>query len=104
MDISEIILAPLLTEKSSALTQVNNQYSFKVARKSNKTMIKSAIEKRFKVKVKKVSTINVKGKTKNMSVKSSGHVLRTSGKKASWKKALVTLDGDHKIDLVGGEY
>ena len=104
MDISKIILGPLLTEKSAALSQMNNQYAFKVTKKSNKTMIKAAIEKRFKVEVKKVSTINVKGKTKNMSVKSSGHVLRTSGKRPSWKKALVTLKKDHKIDLVGGEY
>ena len=104
MDISKIILGPLLTEKSAALSQVYNKYAFKVTKSSNKTMIKNAVEKRFKVKVQKVSTINVKGKTKNMSVKSSGHVLRTSGKRSSWKKALVTLKEGDKIDLVGGEY
>ena len=104
MDISKIILGPLLTEKSAALSQAHNKYAFKVTKNSNKAMIKNAIEKRFKVKVQKVSTINVKGKTKNMSVKSGGHVLRTSGKRSSWKKALVTLKKDHKIDLVGGEY
>ena len=104
MDISKIILGPLLTEKSTALSQSNNQYVFKVAKESNKSIIKHAIEKRFKVKVNKISTINVNGKTKNMSVKSGGHVLKTSGKRSSWKKAIVTLVKDHKIDLVGGDY
>ena len=58
----------------------------KVEKTSNKIEIKKAIEIKFNVKVEKVSVINVKGKTKSMSVKSSGRTIRTQGKKSSWKK------------------
>ena len=48
--------------------------------------------------------MNFKGKKKNMTIKSDGNVLRTTGSRANWKKAIVTLDKDSKINLVEGEF
>ena len=48
--------------------------------------------------------MNCKGKTKNMSVRSSGRVIRTSGNRSDWKKAIVTLLGEDKIDLINGDF
>ena len=70
---------------------------------ANKLEIKSAIESRFNVKVTKVSTMNVRGKLKNMTIKSNGNVIRTSGNKSSWKKAIITLAEGDSIDLLTGE-
>jgi len=86
------------------LTESLNKYLFKVEKTSNKIEIKKAIEIKFNVKVEKVSVINVKGKTKSMSVKSSGRTIRTQGKKSSWKKAIVTLSKDNSIDLTNMEF
>ena len=58
----------------------------------------------FEVVIEKVSTMNFKGKKKNMTIKSDGHILRTSGNRSNWKKAIVTLDKDSKINLVEGEF
>jgi large subunit ribosomal protein L23 len=104
MNYTDIIIRPLLSEKISKLSEISNkQYVFQVARKSNKLQIKAAIEKRFEVKVKKVRTLNFKGKMKNTSVRSNGKVLRTSGFRSDWKKAIVILQAGHEIDIVGGE-
>ena len=104
MNIDKIIISPLLTEKGSVLTESLNKYLFKVDKKSNKIEIKKAVENKFKVKVNKVAIINVKGKTKSMSVKSSGRTIKTEGKRSSWKKAIVTLDKDSNIDLTNMEF
>jgi large subunit ribosomal protein L23 len=101
---SNIILSPMLTEKSNSLTEQFNKYVFKVNIKSNKMQIKKALESRFDVKIKKVSTVLVKGKSKNTTVKSGGHVIRTSGYRESWKKAIITLNEGDKINLVEGEF
>jgi|TARA_B100001250_G_scaffold276668_1_gene239119 large subunit ribosomal protein L23 len=103
MDYTKIIVRPLLSEKANKLSSLSRQYVFEVSPKSNKLQIKSAIEKKFEVKVDKVRTINYKGKMKNTSVRSNGKVLRTSGFRANWKKAIVTLIEGQKIDIVGGE-
>ena len=79
----EIILAPVVTEKSSADMQ-EGKYTFKVAKKATKVEIKNAVEKIFEVKVLKVNTMTVKGKEKRVGV----HQGRTS----DWKKAIVTID------------
>ena len=55
-------------------------------------------------KIDKVTTMRFKGKKKNSTIRSGGHVLRTSGKRALWKKAIVKLEKDHKIDLVEGDF
>lgn len=79
----EIILAPVVTEKSSEEMQ-NGKYTFKVAKKATKVDIKRAVEKLFEVKVLSVNTMIVKGKEKRVGV----HQGRTS----DWKKAIVTID------------
>ena len=103
MNYTKIIVRPLLSEKANKLSSISRQYVFEVSSKSNKLEIKNAIEKKFEVKVDKVRTINYKGKMKNTSVRSNGKVLRTSGFRANWKKAIVTLSDGQKIDIVGGE-
>ena len=103
MDYTKIIIKPLLSEKANMLSSTKRQYVFQVSSNSNKLQIKSAIEKKFEVKVDKVRTINYKGKMKNTSVRSNGKVLRTSGFRASWKKAIVTLLEGQQIDIIGGE-
>ena len=103
MNYTDIIIRPLLSEKVSKLSEISKQYVFQVNKTSNKLQIKDAIEKKFEVKVKKVRTLNFKGKMKNTSVKSNGKVLRTSGFRSDWKKAIVILCEGHEIDIVGGE-
>ena len=101
---TEVIIRPLLTEKSNVLSELQNKYVFQVFKNANKIDIKRSIENRFEVKVKKVSTINCKGKNKNMSVGSNGRVIRTNGNRTDWKKAIITLSGDDKIDLINGDF
>ena len=100
---SSIILRPILSEKGTMLGEVLNKYVFQVEKQCNKLEIKEAIEEKFKVKIKKVSTMNLKGKNKNMTIKSNGHILRTKGNQSSWKKAIVTLEEGSSIDMLGGE-
>ena len=103
MNYSKIIVRPILSEKANKLSSMKRQYVFEVTKASNKLQIKAAIEKKFDVKVDKVRTINFKGKMKNTSVKSNDRVLRTSGYRSDWKKAIVTLNEGEQIDIVGGE-
>ena len=79
----EIIMAPVVTEKSNDLLQ-EGKYTFKVNKKATKVEIAKAVEKLFEVKVLKVNTIHVNGKKKRVGY----HVGRTS----DWKKAIVTID------------
>ena len=79
----DIIIAPVVTEKSSDGIQ-EGKYTFKVNKKATKVDIKNAVEKLFEVKVLKVNTMTVKGKTKRVGY----HV----GKTSDWKKAIVTID------------
>ena len=104
ISLEKIIIGPILTEKGSVLTETQNKYLFKVNKISNKIEIKKAVEKKFGVKVGKVAIINVKGKSKSMSVKSSGRTIRTQGKRAGWKKAIVTLNEGSNIDLTNMEF
>ena len=104
MDKNNIILSPILSEKSHGLSEQFNKYVFKVNKNANKLEIKKSIEERFNVKILKVSTMNFKGKTKSMTIRSDGNVLRTTGRRSNWKKAIITLDKDSKISLVEGEF
>ena len=79
----DIILAPVVTEKSSDGIQ-EGKYTFKVNKKATKIDIKNAVEKLFEVKVLNVNTITVKGKEKRVG--------RNTGKTSDWKKAIVTID------------
>ena len=89
----EIIIKPVVTEKSVDLMQ-ENKYCFKVAKDANKIEIKNAIEEIFKVTVVTVNTVNVHGKMKRMG--------RTQGMTASWKKAVVTLREGDSIEVFEG--
>ena len=97
------LIKPVLTEKMAILQERENKYAFLVPRNCNKNTIKKAVEQKFDVRVVKVSTMNQSGKQKQMTVKSGGRTIRTSGTRSSFKKAIVTLQGDDKIDLVGGD-
>ena len=100
---SKIIIKPILTEKMAILEERENKHAFLVCKDANKAEIKKAIEKKFDVKVVKVATINQLGKNKQMTVRSGGRTIRTSGKRSDFKKAIITLDSDSKIDLMRGE-
>ncbi len=83
----DIIVKPVVTEQSMN-NMAEGKYTFVVDRKANKTEIKNALEQIFGVKVEKVNTMNMEGKVKRQGV----HI----GKRANWKKAIVTLTKDSK--------
>jgi len=87
---SDIIIAPVITEKSM-LERQNNVYTFKVAKNATKDEIKLAVEDAFKVSVKKVNTLNTKAKRRRVG--------RYVGKTKTYKKAIVTLAEGSSIDL-----
>jgi len=89
----DLIQTASLTEKASLMGEKLNKYVFRVAPRANKLQIKNAIEKLFNKKVVAVNTCNYAGKKKRE---------RTAnfGRKAHWKKAIVTLKEGDKIDLV----
>ena len=100
---SEIIIKPLLTEKMAVMEERQNKYAFLVSIGANKTEIKKAIETKFDVKVIKVATIRQMGKYKQMTVRSGGRTIRTSGKRSDYKKAIITLEKGSAIDIMRGE-
>lgn len=91
MRAQEIILEPIMTEKSYAGIP-NKVYTFRVAKNANKVEIKKAVEELFDVKVDRVNTINCKGKTKTRNTKSG----QVAGKTSDYKKAVVFLKADSK--------
>ena len=103
MDYHNIIIKPLFTEKMSILQETQRKYAFQVSQFANKIEIKKAIQKKFDVEVEKVATMNRKGKIRQMTVRSGGRVIRTSGRKSSWKRAVVTLREGFSINLMGGD-
>ena len=90
-DARQIVLRPLVTEKATTLKDDHNQVSFQVAIDANKIEVRRAVETIFNVKVTGVRTQVVFGKMKRMG--------RHIGRRASWKKAIVTLGPGSKIDL-----
>ena len=89
----DTIISPNITEKSTLLS-THNKFVFKVSKGANKNLIKKNIEKIFKVKVIKVNTINLKGKSKI--------VKNRRAYKSGYKKAIVTLKKGQSIDLATG--
>jgi large subunit ribosomal protein L23 len=89
-----IIKKPLFTEKGSGLKESQNKILVEVARDANKVDIKKSVEEIFKVKVEKVSTINLKGKWKRYG--------RSIGKRPDRKKAVITLKKGEKLDFIEG--
>ena len=90
----EVLIRPLMTEKSMRLRETHNSVTFEVRPDANKVEIRSAVEAVFNVKVAAVRIASFQGKLKRMG--------RHQGRRADWKKAIVTLAPGHKIDLVEG--
>jgi large subunit ribosomal protein L23 len=93
-EVHDIIIGPLVTEKSTIQREGQNQYSFKVDKRANKIEIKGAVEHLFKVKVEDVKTSTVRGKVKRLG--------RRFGKRPDWKKAIVTVKEGNRIDFFEG--
>lgn len=90
---TDIILAPVITEKSTQGAE-HNQVAFRVPLKATKPEIKAAVEGLFGVKVKAVNTLRQRGKVKRF----RGRL----GKRADYKKAIVSLEEGHSIDMTTG--
>ena len=86
-----VVVRPLVTEKSTHLAEARNAYAFEVAPEANKAQIKQAIEKIYNVKVREVRTANRKGKPRRTRYR--------WGQTKHWKKAVVVLDEKDHIDL-----
>lgn len=91
MKAQQIILEPIMTEKSYAGIP-NKVYTFKVAKSANKIEIKKAVEELFEVQVARVNTLNCSGKLKSRNTKSG----QVTGRTSDYKKAIVTLKADSK--------
>lgn len=89
-----IIKKPLFTEKGGNLKESENKILVEVFADANKIEIKKAIEEIFKVKVEKISTLNIKGKFKRYG--------RSIGKRPDRKKAIITLKKGEKLDFIEG--
>jgi large subunit ribosomal protein L23 len=94
MNYYNLIIRPLVTEKTTIQKELHNQFSFEVDPKANRVEIKKAIERIFNVRVAGVKTLQVKGK-----VKRRGRII---GKRKDWKKAVVTLMPGERIDFFEG--
>jgi LSU ribosomal protein L23P len=88
----QILLAPVVSEKSTRLAEKHNQAVFRVRTDAAKPEIRAAVELMFKVKVEGVRTVNVAGKNKRFG--------QRAGKRSDWKKAYVTLAAGQEIDLL----
>ena len=86
-----VVLAPVVSEKSTFVADKSRQYVFRVADGATKPQIKAAIELMFKTKVEGVTVLNVKGKERRFG--------RTIGRKKSWKKAYVRLAEGQEINF-----
>ena len=90
----DIIQAPLISEKGTALAESANQFLFRVRPEANKIEVKLAVEALFKVKVVDVRMARYLGKVRRIG--------RSMGRRSDWKKAYVTLKEGDKIDFFGG--
>jgi large subunit ribosomal protein L23 len=90
-----IIVRPIITEKMTTISEKFNRYGFVVDRRANKLQIKKAIEELYEVKVESVNTLIQRGKDASRYTKSG----MIHGRKNSFKKAIVQLKGEHRIDF-----
>lgn len=95
MKASDVLIRPVLTEKANGLSEKKGRYTFAVSRKANKLEIKKAVEDFYGVSVADINTIVVPGKAKSRYTK-AGVI---SGRKPSYKKAIVTLEEGESIDI-----
>ena len=91
----DVVLAPVISEKSTMLADKNRQYAFRVSDRATKPEIKAAIELLFKTKVQSVTVTNVKGKEKRMG--------KFTGRRRNWKKAYVCLAPGQEINFAATE-
>ena len=90
-----VVLAPVVSEKSTLVADKNRQYVFRVADDATKPEVKAAIELLFKTKVQSVTVLNVKGKEKRFG--------RFMGRRRNWKKAYVRLAAGQEINFAATE-
>ena len=93
MEARDILIRPIITEKTTALME-EGKYTFRVPLAATKIQIRQAVEQIFKVKVQAVNTMRYEGKLKRMG--------RTQGRRSDWKKAVVTLKPGEAIELFEG--
>ena len=91
----QVIVAPIVSEKSTRTADKHRQMVFEVLPSASKTEIKQAVEMAFEVEVESVQVANVRGKVKRFG--------RTPGVRKDWKKAYVKLKEGHDIDFAGGQ-
>ena len=89
--LASVLLAPIVSEKSSLAAEHDKRFVFKVQSSATKLQVKRAVELMFDVEVEAVQVLNVKGKVKRFG--------RTLGKRSDWKKAYVKLKSGHDIDF-----
>ncbi len=90
MNANDIIIRPVVSEKTTAF-EIENKVVFKVAKGANKLMVKQALKELFGVTPEKVNIINVRGKNRRLRYR--------VGKRAAWKKAIVTLSAGDSISI-----
>jgi large subunit ribosomal protein L23 len=91
LDPYQVVIRPLITEKATHLSERHNAYTFEVNPLATKTEIKGAVEALFNVKVLDVRTQNRRGKVRRYRLK--------VGRMRNWKKAIVSLHEEHRIDF-----
>jgi large subunit ribosomal protein L23 len=94
MELHDVLIRPIITEKSNALMAEQNKYTFRVHPKATKPEIRRAVEAIFKVPVVEVRTMNVRGKLRRQG--------RTMGYQPAWKKAIVTVAEGKSIQFFEG--
>lgn len=94
MEIHRVIKKYLVTEKTTAAKDEGNKYTFQVDRDANKIEVGRAVASLFKVKVLDIHIMNVRGKKKRVG--------KTLGAKSDWKKAIVTVAKDNRIEIIEG--
>ena len=93
--IMKVLIAPIVSEKSTRLADEYRQFVFKVVTDASKPDVRKAVELMFDVKVEAVQIANVRGKTKRFG--------QSTGKRPDWKKAFVTLAEGHDINFMGAD-
>jgi large subunit ribosomal protein L23 len=93
-DPRRVLVRPVISEKSFALVQAHNQYTFKVLEGAHKTEIRQAVEDMFDVTVTDVRTVTVRSKPKRRGL--------SRGRRPGWKKAVVELRAGDRIELFEG--
>ncbi|PKL19246.1 MAG: 50S ribosomal protein L23 [Spirochaetae bacterium HGW-Spirochaetae-5] len=94
MNSNDIIIRPIISEKTTELME-QHKYVFQVARDANKLTVKKALKDLFNVTPEKVNILNVRGKNRRLRFR--------VGKRAAWKKAIVTLSAGDKIEIFEGQ-